>query len=248
MDIGHITQLAKDLLGKSKCVYRQDLTRPPGEAHLKVDELGAGDFFFVDSGIPNSNPSHSYGADGLLLSIERPLGTSGNMGEFGAANTQSVTVPDRFLLVATFKQPSQVSLTAAPPSGTYAPAILINADKLMGASCQFRPEGVRLNLPMTGIMANRPPIAQNFVDRILDQQHPSPLSLALQVSRTAAAGTGKAFLFIGDDEADSIAFDFPNFTTSIKISDLRAGIGTANGAEYRVSVRLLDFEIWAPTQ
>jgi hypothetical protein len=42
MDLGHITQLAKDELGRSKVVYRQDLSRPPGQAHLKVDDLGAG--------------------------------------------------------------------------------------------------------------------------------------------------------------------------------------------------------------
>jgi hypothetical protein len=116
----------------------------------------------------------------------------------------------------------------------------------MGASCQFRVEGVRLNLPGTGVMANRPPIAKSLVDRILDQQHPSPLSLALQVSRTASAGTGKAFLFVDNEEADSIAFNFSNFTTSIQIADIRAGIGTATGVEYRASVRLLDFQIWAP--
>jgi len=80
----------------------------------------------------------------------------------------------------------------------------------------------------------------------IDQQHPSPLSLALQVSRTASAGTGKAFLFVDNEEADSIAFNFSNFTTSIQIADIRAGIGTATGVEYRASVRLLDFQIWAP--
>jgi hypothetical protein len=114
-----------------ECVYRQDLKRPLGETHLKVDEAGADDFFFVDSGIPNSNPSHSYEANGLFLPIERPLGASGNMGEFGAAKMQGVTIPDRFLLVATFGQPTQVSLTAARPAGTYAPALLINDQEFL---------------------------------------------------------------------------------------------------------------------
>ena len=47
MDIGHITQLARNQLGRSKVVYHQDLTRPPGQNHLKVDDVGAGDFVFV---------------------------------------------------------------------------------------------------------------------------------------------------------------------------------------------------------
>ena len=54
MDIGHKTQLAKDQLGQSKVAYHQDLTRPPGAAHLKVDDLGAGDIGFVDTGFPEA--------------------------------------------------------------------------------------------------------------------------------------------------------------------------------------------------
>jgi hypothetical protein len=248
MDVGHVTQLAKDQLGRSKVVYRQDLTRPPGQAHLKVDDLGAGDIVFVDTGIANSNPAHNFTADGLLLSVDRPLGAAVNIGHWAAAEMQGVALPEAFLLVATFERPSQVGLGTAPAAGTYAPSLLINTGTLMGATSQFRPEGVRLNLPGTGVMPNRPPISQSFVDRILDPQHPSPFTLALMVSRTAATGVGKAFLFVGNDEADSFAFNFANLSTATPIVDIRAGIGTASGSEYRVSVFLLDFQIWAPTR
>ena len=246
MDIGHITQLAKDQLGKSKAAYHQDLTRPPGVAHLKLDDLGAGDIGFVDTGYPNSNPQHAFTADGLQLSIDRPLGANVNIGEWAAASMQGVALPGDFLLVATFDRPAQVALGAGPAAGTYAPSLLMNTGTLMGVTSQFRPEGVRMNLPGTGVAANRPTIAQSFVDRILDPQHPSPLSLALKVSRTSTSATGKGFLFIDNDEADSFAFTFANFSTAIQIVDIRAGIGTASGTDYRASVRLLDFQIWVP--
>jgi len=242
MDIGHITQLATDQLGRSKVVYRQDLTRPQGVAHLKVDDLGAGDFVFVDTGAAGSNPAHAYTPDGLVLSIERPPAAAGNIGEWAAAPTQNVAVPDRVLLLATFDQPSRVSLGTAPAAGTYAASLLLNTGTLMGVTMQFRPEGVRLNLPGTGLMPNRPPISQTFVDRILDPRHPSVFSLALTLHRTTAGAAGKGFLFIGNDEAD--AFAFTGFPPTTPLIDIRAGIGTANGSGYRASVRLLDFQIW----
>jgi hypothetical protein len=245
MDTGHITQLATEELGQSKAVYHQDLTRPPGQTHLKVDDLGAGDITFVDTGFPNSNPAHQFTANGLLLSIERPLGANVNIGEWAAAGMQAVTLPATFLLIATFDRPSRVPLGAGPAAGTYAPSLLINTGAtLMGVTSQFRPEGIRLNLPGTGVMPNRPSITQTMADRIIDAQHPSAFTLALTVNRSAATAAGKGFLFVGNDEADSIDFNFVNQPTPIV--DIRAGVGTANGVEYRASVFLLDLQIWAP--
>src|SRR5215469_13162085 len=106
MDTGHIAQLAQDLQGKSRCVYHQSL-RPLTKPHLKVDELGAGDFVFTSvppNGFPNSNPYHSYTPDGLLLSIERPANAPGPLGEFAAAKMQGVALHS-FLLAATFNHP-----------------------------------------------------------------------------------------------------------------------------------------------
>ena len=252
MDIGHITQLVKGELGpQARAVYHQDLTVPqPGgagqPAHLKKDTLGGGDFIFVDSGVAGSQPTHDYQPDGLLLSVVRPIGAAVNLGEWAAVATQGVTIPGAFALVANFNRPSRAGLSGGPGDGTYAPSLLMNTTAtLMGVTCQFRPQGLRMNLPGTGLMANRPPIAQSLADRILDAQHPETFSLALRVTRTPAGGTGKAWFHVGNDEADSLAFDFPNFPSTMPIADLRAGIGTASGQDYRASVYLLDFQIWA---
>ena len=83
-----------------------------------------------------------------------------------------------------------------------------------------------------------------MADRIVDAQNPSAFTLALTVKRSATTAVGKAFLFVGNDEADSIGFNFVNPPTPVV--DIRAGVGTANGVEYRASVFLLDLQIWAP--
>ena len=249
MDIGHITQLAKDELGnQAKCAYRQDLTGPSGQDHLKVDELGAGDFIFVDSGVAGSEPQHSDDPEGLLLSVRRPVGASGNMGSWAAANVQGVALADTLLLFAIFARPSQVPVSAQYVQGTYAPSLLMNiSTTLMGATSQFRPEGVRLNLPGTGLGLNRPLIASELQAKLFDPQHPSVFCLVLRIDRAPTATAGKAWLFVGNDEADSVAFSLTNLTATTPILDLRAGIGTASGVEYRASVYLRDFQIWAPT-
>ena len=109
MDIGKITQLAKGEFGHAKCVYHQDLTGPAGQNHLKVDDIGAGDFIFVDSNVNGSHPQHAYHPDGLLLSVERPVPT-GNMGSWGAANVQNIHLPAAFLLVAVLERPTRTPL------------------------------------------------------------------------------------------------------------------------------------------
>jgi hypothetical protein len=232
-------------------VYHQDRTGPQGQNHLKVDDIGAGDFVFVDSGVSGSNPQHAQNPDGLLLSVERPMAT-GNMGSWGAANLQTAQLPAAFLLVAVFRRPSQTPLNAQFVDGAYAPSLLMNTDvaaNLVGATSQFRTTGgVRLNLPGTTMMLNRPDIDAALHARIVDAQHPSDFGLALKVDRTVAPVAGKAWLFVGSEEGDSIAFTFPptNVTASTQIFDLRAGMGTANGIQYRASVDLLRFQIWAP--
>jgi hypothetical protein len=251
MDIGKITQLAKDEFGAhAKCVYHQDRTGPQGQNHLKVDEIGAGDFIFVDSGINGSNPQHSQNPDGLMLSVERPVAT-GNMGSWGAANVQNVQLPAAFLLVAVFSRPSK---TPPDTEGTYAPSLLMNTNvapppnNLVGATSQFRQTGgVRLNLPGTTLMLNRQDIDPALHAKIVDAQHPSDFCLALKVDRTVAPVAGKAWLFVGSKEGDSVIFTFPstNLTASTQIFDLRAGMGTANGIHYRAAVHLVRFQIWA---
>jgi hypothetical protein len=246
MDIGKITQLAKDEFGpQAKSIYHQDRTGPPTQGHLKTDDIGAGDFIFVDSSVPGSNPQHSQTPDGLVLSVERAAVT-GNTGSWGAPNLQNIQLPGAFLLVAVLERPARVPLNAQFVAGVYAPSLLMNVGTtLMGVTSQFRPEGVRLNLPGTMLSLNRPPIAQQLQDRIVDPQHPSAISLALKVDRSVAPVAGKAWLFVGNDEGDSVTFNFTNLVASTPILDVRAGIGTANGVHYRASVSLLRFQIWA---
>ena len=247
MDLGKITQLAKDEFdAHARCVYHQDLTGPSGQNHLKTDDIGAGDFVFVDSNIASSNPQHSYTPDGLLSSIDRPV-PSGNMGSWGAARVQNVQLPGTFLLVAVFQKPNRTPLNAQYVEGVYAPSLLMNtASGLIGATSQFRPQGVRLNLPGTNLNLNRPSIDPALQAKIVDAQHPADLCLALKIERTGAPVTGKAWLFVGNTEADSVAFTLTNLTASTQVDDIRAGIGTANGVNYRASVYLRRFQIWAP--
>jgi hypothetical protein len=120
------------------------------------------------------------------------------------------------------------------------------ATALMGATSQFRPVGVRLNLPGTNLNLNRPAIDSGLQAQIVDPQHPSDFCLALKIDRTAAPLAGKAWLFVGNTEGDGVAFNFTNLTASTQIVDLRAGIGTTNGIHYRASVYLLRFQIWVP--
>ena len=116
-----------------------------------------------------------------------------------------------------------------------------------GFLASFREQGVRLNLPGTGLAVNRPSIDPALQDKILDAQHPSDFALALKVDRTVAPVAGKAWLFVGNTEADSIAFNFTNLNASTQIFDIRAGMGTASGTNYRASVFVLRFQIWAPS-
>jgi hypothetical protein len=245
MDLGKLTQLAKDEFNAHvKLLYHQDLTGPVDQNHLKADDIGAGDFIFVDSGVNGSNPQHTQTKDGLVVSVDRPVPT-GNMGSWGAANVQNIQLPAAFLLVAVFERPRRDPLSGFV-TGVYAPSLLMNtASALMGATGQFRPTGLRLNLPGTNLALNRPPIDPALEAKIVETQHPSDFSLALKVDRSVTPVAGKAWLFVGNTEADSVAFNFTNLQASTPISDLRAGIGTANGVNYRASVSVLRFQVWA---
>jgi hypothetical protein len=195
-----------------------------------------------------ANPTFEFTADGLRISVERPLGATGNLGHWAAAATQNVALPGSFLLVATFERPSRMELGTAAPSGTFAPSLLLSvgtAGTLMGVTSQFRQEGVRMNLPGTGLTPNLPLIPQSLVDRILDPQHPTPLTLALTLNRSATAGAGTGRLFVGNDEASSLTFNLASLALGVPIVDIRAGMGTASGSEYRATVFLLRFQIWA---
>jgi hypothetical protein len=251
MDDGHISRLARGELGpRARPVYYQDLTRSTPDAagqvnHVRVDTLGGGGFTFVDSGVPNSQPAHEYRSSGLRLSIMRPVGATTSIGEWAAVKMSGVNPPAAFLLVANFIRPSRMAGSSGASTGTYATSLLINAGALMGVTCQFQPEALRMNLPGTGLLLDRPPISRELVDQILDPQHPQRFSLALRVTRTAVVGTGRGFVHVGNLEVDSIAFGFSNLPTAVPIIDIRAGVATSTGEDYSASVDLLDFQVWA---
>lgn len=243
------TQIAHDLLGPSQRVYHQDLTTHANQPHLKIDKLGAGDFIFVDP-FPGQNPAHSFEPKGLLTSTERSPTATGNAGHFAAVNGQNIQMPERFVLTGTFIEPKKVSLipNQPPPVGTYAPALLLSfGTKLTGASSQFRPNGQRLNATGIAVPANRPVIAANLANKVIDPQNPQLFTVVLHVKRSAADSEGDAKLFVGADAADSFHFTFGNGLTSATVfNNILVGIGTANGTNYRASVYVTEFEIWAP--
>jgi hypothetical protein len=244
------TQIAHDLLGPSQRVYHQDLTTHANQPHLKIDKLGAGDFIFVDSVPAGQNPAHSFEQKGLLTSVERPATATTNLGHWAAVNGQNITMPERFVLTGTFTEPKKVSLiqNQPPPVGTYAPSLLLSfGTTLTGATIQFRPTGQRLNAPGIAVPVNRPDIAANLSNKIIDPQHPSLFTLVLHVERSAADSQGDAMLFVGTDAADSVHYTFGNGLTSATVFDnIRVGVGTASGGNYRASVYVTEFEIWAP--
>lgn len=246
------TQIAHDFLGPCERVYHQDLTTHGNQHRLKIDKLGAGDFIFLDSVPAGQNPSHSYQEKGLLVSVERPEGTPSTVGlvHHAAVSGQNITMPDRFVLTATFIEPKKVSLVPnqPPPEGTYAAAVHLQFGTLLtGATSQFRPSGQRLNTPRIASPPNRPDIDSNLHNKVIDAQNPSPFTLILHVKRGDTDSEGNAMLFVGAEEADSVSFTFGNGLTSATVFDnIRLGIGTATGTNYRASVYITEFEIWLP--
>jgi hypothetical protein len=254
------TQIAHDLLGPAQRVYYQDLTTHANQPHLKIDKLGAGDFIFVDSGFPFSNPTHSYEDKGLLTSVERPPNANGLIDSSAAVNGQNITIPQRFVLTATFIEPKKVSLipNQPPPLGIYAAALALSfGNTLSGATSQFRDEdqsgartpGQRLNVPFAVPPVFGNDIRANLYNEVIDAQHPSPFTLVLHVERSASDSAGDAMLFVGDQLADSVHFNFGNALTAATVfNNIQVGIATALGTNYRASVYVTEFEIWAPNQ
>jgi len=249
------TQIAHNLLGPAQRVYHQDLTTHGNQPHLKIDKLGAGDFVFSsDPGSPN--PTHSYEKEGLLMSLDRPS-SAANGSSWAAINLPNITMPQRFVLTATFIEPKIVSqIPNQPLLYQYAAALAPSfANAYWGETSQFRnvrqngqllTPGQRLDVPFAEIFPDN--ISANLYNEVIDAQHPSPFTLVLHVERSASDSAGDAMLFVGDQLADSVHFNFGNGLTAATVfNNIQVGIGTATGANYRASVYVTEFEIWAPT-
>jgi hypothetical protein len=246
------TEIAHNFLGPCQRVYHQDLTTHSNQPRLKIDKLEAGDFIFLDTIPAGQNPSHSYEEKGLLVSVERPASTPNNisLGYQAAVKGPNLTLPERFVLTGTFIEPRKASLVPnqPPPDGVYAAAVLLDFGELLtGVTSQFRPSGQRLNTPRIANPPQRPDIAANLYHKVMDPDDPSPFTLILHVERGDTDSQGNAMLFVGAEEADRVAFRFGNGLTSTTLfNNIRIGIGTATGTNYRVSVYVTEFEIWAP--
>jgi hypothetical protein len=249
------TQIAYDRLGSAELVYYQDLTTNGNQPHLKIDKLGAGDFIFVGS--KSGNPAHSYEEKDLLLSVDRPKDTGSTHST--ATVGQNITMPQRFLLIATFIEPKKVSLTPnqPPPLGQYAAALALTfGNTLSGATSQFRDEnqsgpltpGQRLTVPFAVPPVSGNDIMANLYNEVIDAQNPSPFTLVMDVDRSASDSAGHAMLFVGDQLADSVPFNFGNGLTAATVfNNIEVDLATALGENFRASVYVTEFEIWVPT-
>ena len=252
------TQVAHDLLGgPAQRVYYQDLRTHGNEQHLKIDKLGAGDFVFSsDPGSPN--PTHSYETEGLLMSLDRPS-SAANGSSWAAVNLPNITMPQRFVLTATFIEPKIVSqIPNQPLLYQYAAALAPSfANAYWGETSQFRnvrqsgqplTPDQRLKAPFAVPPVIGNPIMANLYNEVVDAQNPSPFTLVMDVDRSASDSAGHAMLFVGDQLADSAPFNFGNALTAATVfNNIQVGIATAFGTNYRASVYVTEFEIWAPT-
>lgn len=218
--------------------------------NLNVDHLGAGQLDLRHANVPGAIPTWEYSKEGLRLGIERPPSqVDESIGHFMIVDADFVI--QRFLLLATFRRPLQEpgSDPANYTPGIFAAAILFTPWKgsEMGISCQVRPEGVRVNLPGTGLTPNRAPISSDLAAKILDPDDPSLYTLALRYDRGApTAAQATAALFVGDETiADTWDFALPSLDNVQYVTDVRAGIGTTGtGRGNKASVDLIDVQVW----
>ena len=193
------------------------------------------------------------------MSIDRPSSAADDA-SFAAINGQNITMPQRFLLTATFIEPKKVSLIPDQPSPLwqYAATLALSfGNTLSGVVSQFRDvtqsgqpvtPDQRLKVPFAVPPVIGNPIMANLYNEVVDAQNPSPFTLVMDVDRSASDSAGHAMLFVGDQLADSVPFDFGNGLTAATVfNNIQVGIATAFGTNLRASVYVTEFEIWAPT-
>ena len=266
------TKIAHDLLGGlSQRIYHQDLLILGADSpHLKIDWLGAGDFGFLDSDPAGQNPTHAYDSKGLLTTVERPADLNfidKILGHQAAIDTSNIDLPKEFVLIATFVRPEKVSLidpNKPPAAGTYAAAILLDFDgKETGATSRFRTDTLGtpfqdLNAPGLGVGGGEPisPIPDSQYKQVIATTNPSVFTVVLHLQRDTT--TIGLMLFVGDELAPPAkTFDysgvFPNLTAATVFNNIRVGISTLpatsiapSPTNFRASVYLTEFEMWAP--
>ena len=245
---------------------------------VNVQHVNANDLEFFETQ-PGSNPRWGSHDEGLNISVDRAAHAIDDVGwgYFAAVPLANIgfDTPERFLLFGTFRRPRQRRLPRImfldndgraseepeieqPPDpfvdGAWAVGLQIRVpgsapDRGMGVTCQFRTDGTRLNLPRTGVMANRPFLEQtdpDLVAKIVDSDNPSNFTLILSYDRSKAPNSGYAALLVGHQVADSISFDFVNMANVTAIDYLQSGVGSITGKAYKAQVDIIDLQIWTP--
>ena len=175
-----------------------------------------------------------------------------------AGHPQNITMPQRFVLTATFIEPKKVQLIQNQTSlrGQYAAALAPSfANAYWGETSQFRDEtyngqpltpGQRLNVPFDSIFSTD--IKANLYNEVKDPHHPSPFTLVMYVERSPLNSAGYGKLYVGKQLAESVLFSFCNLTAATVIDNIQVGVATAAGENLRASVYITGFEIWVPNQ
>ena len=165
--------------------------------------IGAGDVT-LSIHVNGSHPQHSFQRDGLPSSVNCP--SHGEHRFVGRGERPEHPLPAPFLLVAVLERPTQTPLNRQHVVGTYAGTFPMNAGgTLTGATSQISTDSVRLNVVSLGLTGRSS--MRNSGTR-WSIAAPSDFALALKVHRTAAPAAGRAWLFVGNTNADSVDFDF----------------------------------------
>jgi hypothetical protein len=249
--------VAAELGASARCLFRADYVGFVGTPRIKADPERLGPVQFVDSGYPGSNPLHAYGRkglrdDGLRLSVSRPLGAPATVavGHWAAIDVGGIrNFPDNFMFAATFRAPRQSHGDQFVAGNYAAGALIIAAGAPVGATCQFRTDGVRLNLAGMGAGGGLQLIDPVLASELFRKDDPKTIGVAVSVKLSTTRGANStAFLHIGKKLVDSARFTIQGLTASTRITDLRVGIGTVSGEDYRASLQVLGFQCWAIPQ
>ena len=227
-----------------------------GYERLNVDQLGSGILGFQSD--PAWNPIWGSTTGGLTVSVDRPAGTPAMSSVFHFASVRlthtlfnSAWGPlnsqhGRFALFGTFRRAVQQPFNGFV-NGAWAPALLLDVagGRKIGATCQFRTSGTRLNVPGLGPGAgpNRPDLPASVASRIADPVNPAPFTLIFACNR-AHSPSGVAHLLVDQEIVDTATFELPSDVT--QVDHILMGVRTVGGEAFTARVDLIDLQIWVP--
>lgn len=234
-------------------------------SHMGEGSTQAGDFEYIGTQQDGLHPEAVRNRNGLTLTFNRPANAvdPDHYSYFAGLDPSRVgMLPGHFALFATFRRPIQEPWKVGPAheinplfrDGEWAAGLLVQVPggrpQGMGVTCQFRPDGTRMNLPGTGVLndTNRRPFLATFApdaeSSLLDPVNPSNFTLVLSYDRSSMTNTGFAALYIGADLIDSYSFNFDMMTNAGSITRALAGLGSISGAAYKAQIDLVDLQIW----